>query len=132
MQKSRSDPILWASVWLAVIFIATKGYYLAAATHDRGSSFVFSLVAVSYADVLFMLGLWSVGRLALALGARSRFASHAIAIVFQVLAAFLCLYAVASVVFFEIFGGFLTYPLIALVGDVRMLSSSIAAYLTPP
>src|SRR5438876_1016738 len=40
MQKSRSDPILWASVWLTVIFIATKAYYLAAATHDRGSSFV--------------------------------------------------------------------------------------------
>ena len=37
----------------------------------------------------------------------------------------------ASVVFFGIFGGFLTYPLLALVGNLRMLSSSVAAHLTP-
>jgi hypothetical protein len=41
------------------------------------------------------------------------------------------LYAVASVVMFGIFGGFLTYPLLTLVGDVRMLRSSVALHLTP-
>ena len=37
----------------------------------------------------------------------------------------------ASVIFFGVFGGFLTYPLLALVGNLRMLSSSVAAKLTP-
>ena len=39
----------------------------------------------------------------------------AISIVFMACAAFAAIYAVASVVFFGIFGGFLTYPLLALV-----------------
>ena len=46
-------------------------------------------------------------------------------------AAFAAVYAAASVVFFGIFGGFLTYPLLALVGNLQMLSSSVAAHLTP-
>ena len=32
---------------------------------------------------------------------------------------------------FPLFGGFLTYPLLALVGDVRMLRSSVTTYLRP-
>ena len=50
---------------------------------------------------------------------------------FTSIAAFLCLYAVANVIMFGIFGGFLTYPLLALVGDVRMLRSSVTAFLRP-
>src|SRR5262249_2734070 len=46
--------------------------------------------------------------------------------------AFFCLYAVANVVIFGVFGGFLTYPLLALVGDVRMVRSSVGAHLTVP
>ena len=46
-------------------------------------------------------------------------------------AAFLCLYAVLNVVMFPLFGGFLTYPLLALVGDIRMLRSSVTTYLRP-
>ena len=51
--------------------------------------------------------------------------------VFVAFAAFAGIYAVASVIFFGIFGGFLTYPLLALVGSLRMLSSSVAATVTP-
>ena len=40
------------------------------------------------------------------------------------------LYALASVFFFSVFGGFLTYPLLALVGDVHMLRSSVAAQVS--
>ena len=57
-----------------------------------------------------------------------RRSSHSI---FVAVAAFAAVYAVASVIFFGIFGGFLTYPLLALVGNLRMLSSSVAAHLTP-
>jgi hypothetical protein len=41
-----------------------------------------------------------------------------------------CLYALASVLFFNVFGGFLTYPLFALVGDVHMLRSSVEAQVS--
>lgn len=42
-----------------------------------------------------------------------------------------CLYALASVIAFNVLGGFLTYSLLHLVGNVRMLGSSVTAYLTP-
>src|SRR5262249_49749797 len=47
-------------------------------------------------------------------------------------AAVICLYAVASVIAFGALGGFLTYALIHQVGNVRMLTSSVTAYLTTP
>src|SRR4029434_4460092 len=43
---------------------------------------------------------------------------------------FCCLYAVVNVVLFGILGGFLTYPVLALIGDVRMVRSSVGAHLT--
>jgi arylsulfatase A-like enzyme len=48
------------------------------------------------------------------------------------LSALACLYAVLNIVVFGIFGGFVTYPLLLLIGSVRMLSSSIGAYVTLP
>ena len=50
----------------------------------------------------------------------------------MVFAAFCCLYAVVNVIVFGIVGGFLTYPLLALIGDVRMVRSSIGAHVTLP
>ena len=50
----------------------------------------------------------------------------------MVFAAFCCVYAVVNVILFGIVGGFLTYPLMALIGDVRMVRSSVGAYLTLP
>jgi phosphoglycerol transferase MdoB-like AlkP superfamily enzyme len=89
-----------------------------------------SLSAISYVDVLFVTVVWIAARGALALlGARRR-AAHAITVAFFALAAFSCIYALGSVLVFGVFGGFLTYPLLALIGDVRMLSSSATAYLT--
>ena len=50
----------------------------------------------------------------------------------MVFAAFCCVYAVVNVILYGIVGGFLTYPLMALIGDVRMVRSSVGAYLTLP
>jgi phosphoglycerol transferase MdoB-like AlkP superfamily enzyme len=48
------------------------------------------------------------------------------------LSALSCVYLVANVVMLDSFGGFLTYQLLSLVGSVRMLRSSLSAYLTLP
>ena len=75
--------------------------------------------------------MWASGRLALGLLGRRRRAASIISAVVIAFAAFSCLYAVANVIVFGVFGGFLTYPLLALIGSVRMLSSSVGSRLTP-
>ena len=68
-------------------------------------------------------------RTVLAVGG-GRGASPVTTTVFLAFAAFSLMYATANVVVFGVFGGFMTYPLLALVGNVRMLSSSASAYAT--
>lgn len=129
--------MFWAAVWLAIVLVAIKAYYLGIpatlAFADFGN-YLRSLAAISYVDVLFAAICWAAARAILALAGepreRSRVAS-AISVAFVAFAAFAAIYAVASVIFFGIFGGFLTYPLLALVGNLRMLSSSVAASVTP-
>src|SRR4029079_3677083 len=111
-----------------------KAYYLgvppARALVDSGN-YVRSLAAISYIDVVFAVVVWCVGRTVLTFLKRwpiaGRFTVTAV-ILFAVVS---CVYAIANVLVFGVFGGFLTYPLLALVGNVRMLSSSAAAYVTP-
>ena len=126
--------LLWAAVWLALLLIAIKAYHLGV-PHVRVAvdleAYLRSLAAISYEDVLFATVIWIVARAALVpLGSRPH-AARAVSIVFVVVAAISCAYALASVIVFGVFGGFVTYPLLALVGDVRMLSSSAAEYFTP-
>jgi arylsulfatase A-like enzyme len=126
--------VFWAAVWLALFLVAIKAYYLgippALAITDL-ENYVWSLAAITYVDVLFAAVCWAVVRATLAFaGTRKRLAS-AISIGFLAFAAGSAIYAVASLIFFGIFGGFLTYSLLALVGNLRMLSSSVTATLTP-
>ena len=126
--------LFWACAWLAVMFIAIKAFYLgvpAAATPTAATDYLRDLAAVSYVDVLFAAALWAAGALAL-LPVRGRpRAERLVVIVIAVAAMLSTLYALASVFFFNVFGGFLTYPLLALVGDVHMLRSSVAAQVSP-
>jgi arylsulfatase A-like enzyme len=132
--------VFWAAIWLAIIMIAIKAHYLGIpvtlASTDFGN-YLRSLTAISYVDVLFAAICWAVARVILALAGelsgrnrQIRIAS-AVSVVFVAFAASAAAYAVASVIFFGIFGGFLTYPLLALVGNLQMLSSSVGASLTP-
>ena len=76
-------------------------------------------------DVLFAAALWASGRLSLlAVGYWPR-VRHLVALAFMAFAAFARVYAVVNVVIFGILGGFITYPLLSLVGSVRMLRSSV-------
>jgi lipoteichoic acid synthase len=126
--------VFWAAVWLALVLVAIKAYYLGIpaplALTDSGN-YLRSLAAISYVDVLFAAICWAAARAILAVaGDRSRSATAA-SVLFVAFAASAAIYAVASVIFFGIFGGFLTYPLLSLVGSLRMLSSSVAASVTP-
>jgi lipoteichoic acid synthase len=126
--------LFWACAWLAVMFVAIKAFYLgvpAAATLTAAMDYLRDLAAVSYVDVLFAAALWAAGAVAL-LSLRSRpRAERLVVIVIAAAATMSTLYALASVFFFGVFGGFLTYPLLALVGDVHMLRSSVAAQVSP-
>jgi arylsulfatase A-like enzyme len=124
--------VFWAALWLAIVLVAIKAYYLgipvALALTDAGN-YLWSLAAISYVDVLFAAISWAAARAILALpGERG---ASAVSMVFVAFAACAAVYAAASVIFFGIFGGFLTFPLLALVGNLRMLSSSVGASLTP-
>jgi arylsulfatase A-like enzyme len=117
---------------LAGTLIAVKAYYLGLPSPWWDDArWVRSLAATSSLDVAFTLALWAGGAIALLATASHRRLTRLAIGAFLAAAAFAALYAVASVVMFDVFGGFLTYSLLTLVGDVRMLRSSVALYLTP-
>ena len=55
---------------------------------------------------------------------------RAVSVTAVAFSAVLCFYAVVNVLLFGILGGFITYSLFQLIGNVRMLSSSVNAHLT--
>ena len=125
--------ILRATVGLSLVFVGLKAFYLgrppradwtSVLTHARG------IAAISFLDVVFAAS-WCAAALAalVLLGDRPRVA-RTIAWTFLIASSLACLYAVAGVVMFGVFGGFPTYSLIALVGNMQMLRSSLAAHLT--
>jgi phosphoglycerol transferase MdoB-like AlkP superfamily enzyme len=125
--------LFWSAVWLALGFIGVKALYLATRVDpgagDRATDLP-SLAAITYRDVVFVAGAWAIARVAAAI-ARPRLLRGAVVALFVLFATLIALYAIASVVAFGILGGFLTYALLQLVGNVRMIGSSVDAYLTP-
>jgi phosphoglycerol transferase MdoB-like AlkP superfamily enzyme len=133
--RGGSRRLFWGAVCLAAILIATKAYYLGVPKPHRLVDlidYVRSLAAISYADLWFVAGLWAVARVLVGLLKPWPPAVKVFSFAIVSVCAFFCLYAVANVVIFGVFGGFLTYPLLALVGDVRMVRSSVGAHLTLP
>jgi arylsulfatase A-like enzyme len=121
--------VFWTTVWLAFALVGVKASYLGVAADGPGH-YLRSLAAISYGDVVFAAFVWIAGRAALMLTGDRRVATRAVSLAFVWFSALCCLYAAANVLVFGVFGGFLTYPLLALVGNVRMLRSSVAALLT--
>jgi arylsulfatase A-like enzyme len=123
----------WIAVWLAMAFVIVKAYYLglpAAPTPHAASDYIRDLAAVSFVDVLYAAVLWSGGTAALWLAADRPRVRRTIVVGVSAVAALSSLYSLGSVLFFSVFGGFLTYPLLALVGDVHMLRSSVEAQVS--
>ena len=121
------------TVLLACTLIALKASYLGPPPAGWAAAWRYTraLAATSSLDVVFALVLWAAGVAALAATWRRPRLKRTVLAAFLATAALAALYAVASVVMFGIFGGFLTYPLLTLVGDVRMLRSSVTLHLTP-
>jgi phosphoglycerol transferase MdoB-like AlkP superfamily enzyme len=94
-------------------------------------SYIEALAAITYIDIVFVAASWLIARLLLSIVGRWRPAAYLVTIAFVAFAALSCVYVIANVVMLDSFGGFLTFQLLALVGDVRMLRSSLTAYLTP-
>ena len=124
--------LFWAALVLGVSLVAIKAYHLGVPPRDELAYYLRSLSAISYLDVLFATVCWAAACLALSAVWRRPFAARAVSGVFVTFAALCCFYAVVNVLLFDIVGGFLTYPLLAIIGDVRMVRSSVGEYLTLP
>ena len=132
-RRASAGRLLIAAVWLAAALVAVKAYYLGVPQSLALDDLLWhatSLAAISYGDVLFAACSGALGLALVLLAGRGRMA---VAVSYASVAfwAFCVVYAVANVVMFGIFGGFLTYPLLALVGDVGMIRSSVTAHATP-
>jgi len=126
-----SRALSWAAVCLAVVLVTIKACYLGVPTVGGVGAFIRSLTAITYRDVLFATVVWAASRAALGLAGDRRALRRGLYASVVGLSAFVCVYAVVSVVAFGVLGGFLTYSLFQLVGNLRMLGSSVAVYLTP-
>jgi arylsulfatase A-like enzyme len=123
----------WTALWLAAALVGLKAWYLVGPGRAAGSGlwdFVQSLAAISYADIVFAAAFWCAGRAALFAAGGRQLATRLVSFTVLWLAAACCLWAVANVILFSVFGGFVTYPLLSLVGDLRMLRSSVTANLS--
>jgi phosphoglycerol transferase MdoB-like AlkP superfamily enzyme len=125
--------LFWSAACLAIIFVGVKALYLAARVDPgagNSSSNLRSLAAITYRDITFVLATWAIARAAIA-AVPVRAVQRVVVAGFILFATVVALYAIASVIAFGILGGFLTYALLELVGNVRMIESSVEAYLTP-
>jgi len=112
---------------LGVSLVAIKAYHLGVPPRDGLFDYVRSILAISYVDVLFATVCWAAARLLLVIASRRPIAARAVSGAFVGFAAVCCLYAVVNIILFGVVGGFLTYPLLAVIGDVRMVRSSVGA-----
>jgi len=130
-----ADRLFSAAACLAALLVVLKAGYLA--VHGGFHALtplndLWSLAAISHADLIFVTALWMCGRTLLAVSGGHVWPSRVILTIWIACAAIVCAYAAASVIAFGALGGFLTHALLHQVGSVRMLSSSVTAYLTLP
>src|SRR5258708_35476306 len=133
-RSSASDWLLFSAVWLALILVGIKAVYLgvhAGFTPAEIGHWIRSLAAISHADLVFVVAFWMVGRALIAVAGLRRGIVFATLIIWMIAAATAVLYAVASAIAFGSLGGFLTFAPLNQVVNVRMLSSSVTAYLRP-
>ena len=127
------------AAWLALVLVAIKASFLGLPWRSAGGGlgYLQAVVAITYADVLFAAAAWATIRMVqAALGhLPRRWAARttwAVALGFVGLASLAAFLAVVDVGVFSVLGGFLTYPMLQLVGSVRMVRSSVGAHLTAP
>src|SRR5438477_3483843 len=98
--------LFWGAVWLALILIAAKAFYLGLprpAALGNSVDYLRSLAAISFTDLWFVAGLWALSRVLISALARRPNAARRFSMVFVGACAFCCLYAVLNVVIFGVF-----------------------------
>ena len=123
--------IFWAAVALAVTLASVKAYHLGVRPVNA-AGYLYSVAAISYSDALFAAACWAAAHVLVVLAGGRPAWLRGLSLAFVGFSALCCCYAVINVLIFGIFGSFLTYPLLAIVGDVRMVRSSVSAHLTGP
>jgi arylsulfatase A-like enzyme len=132
----RRDPsadltAFWPALWLAIVLVATKAFYLHWLEADpsaRWGSFICDLAAISYRDVCYAAAVGIFHRLALSVRpAWIRTVGH---IVFFAIYLSSAVYGVVNLVVFGFFLTPLTYPLLCFSGDSTSFLTSIAPFLT--
>jgi arylsulfatase A-like enzyme len=121
--------LFWAAVALAVTLAAVKAYHLGASPLNA-ADWLISLAAISYTDAIFAAACWACARALVGAAGGRPVLLRLLSLFFVGFSAICCLYAVVNVLIFGIFGSFLTYPLLAIIGNVRMVRSSVSAHLT--
>ncbi|MGH7897030.1 MAG: sulfatase-like hydrolase/transferase, partial [Candidatus Binatia bacterium] len=120
----------WTAFWLAALLVAAKPFYLAeqsAAPPATAASFLASLAAISWQDVVFASAVGFLHRLARPI------AGPLAPTLERSFAALYLLSGAYGLVNLKVFGFFLTpltYPLLCLAGDWRGLITSIMPFLT--
>ena len=107
MRGMANRRLFWAAVWLAIVLIAVKAHYLGIppiGVPAGAQDYVRSLAAISYVE-LFAAIVWACGRGLLTFAADQRWAVRAVVVVIVSFGAMSCLYAVANVTMFGVFGG---------------------------
>ena len=136
-QKQRAPqatqlPLLGASCWLAVVFVLAKAVSGDIPWLPHFPARLLTLVACSWADVLFALSCGAIAELALLLTRRS--ARGRAVVTTSVLALFTVFawYAVAAIGLFHYFNRPLTFDLLGLVGNAAVIRASILERITWP
>lgn len=132
--------VFWPTIWLAVALVVVKATYVRLAVFwdwARPQDYLSWLylkwvAAASQSDLLFALGSGLVAAALLWTGRGKRRSSAIILGAFVGFGVVTIWYAVVSRQFFAYSAAPLTYQLLALGGDPRVLASSLTPYLTTP
>lgn len=122
----------WFSFWLAVVFVATKAVHFGVPFSYGVQEYLNDIVIVSYADVLFVLGVGAVAQVALWLTASRPLLLRLVWVALGLFCLVSVVFAIVSVQIFAYLRSPLTYPLIYLAGDVKNMQSSVGAFVSRP
>jgi hypothetical protein len=126
--RQRASP-LRLGLWLALVLVAAKAALLGA---PRSGKWPLDLAMASFMDVLFALAIGAVGEIGVRATARHAMIARTVRYTLLGLYLFSAGYSVVAVGVFEYFGRPLNYDLLRLVGNIRVIQSSIAERITVP
>lgn len=124
--------LLRAGCWLALIFVIAKAASWSEPWGPNTAQRLFTVLMSSWSDALFALVCGGIAEACAFAVQRWRYVAAAVRAFFITFFALCALYAVASIGIFQYFNRPLTYNLVALVGNAKVVRSSIVERVTLP